>query len=54
MLLSGDRAGLERYFSLPVSPAAAGGGHRELAAVADAAGSPMDKIIKEMELAGAG
>ena len=29
MLLAGDRPGLERYFSLRFSPAAAGGGHRD-------------------------
>ncbi len=55
MLLAGDRPGLERYFTLRFSPAAAGGGHRDGWRLSlTPRTSPMDKVIKEMVLAGEG
>jgi hypothetical protein len=55
MLLAGDRAGLERYFSLRFSTAPIGAGHGagwRLSLTPRT--SPMNKVIKEMTLAGEG
>jgi len=53
MLLAGDRAGLERYFSLRFSPGGGGHGNGWRLSLTPRT-SPMNKVIKEMSLAGEG
>ncbi|HVR62829.1 MAG TPA: outer membrane lipoprotein carrier protein LolA [Polyangia bacterium] len=52
MIISGDRKGLERVFTLSLSPAAGAGGAWRL--VLTPRVSPMDKVLKSITLSGAG
>lgn len=52
MLLSGNRAGLEKIFKMQLTPKAGGSGEWKLLLTPRVA--PMDKMIKELELRGRG
>lgn len=54
MIISGDRKGLERVFSLALSPAGKGAGADAWKLVLTPKVSPMDKVIKSITLSGAG